>query len=275
MSLVLTGATSQIGFFLRPRLAQRGIAVAAISRRPAADALPNERWLQADLAEGLPLAPLSECRTLVSFGPLDGLARWLRTQSQLPFARLIATGSMSVESKADSQDATERALVARLQTAEAEIRQACERLGIAWTLLRPTLIYGAGLDKSLTPIARRAMRTRLFPIPMAQGLRQPVHADDIAQAVVAALDGRADNLVVPIGGGERLPYQQMFERVRASLPVATLPVFVPQLAMQALTRLKPALRGPVSRLDADLIADNTRLIERLGVQPRRFAPVFA
>jgi nucleoside-diphosphate-sugar epimerase len=274
MSLVLTGATSQIGHYLRPRLAQRGVPVTAISRRPPAHALPNERWLQTDLAGGLPLASLSGAETLVSFGPLDGLGHWLDAQSQLPFKRIIATGSMSVESKAASDDASERALVARLQAGEAGVQQTCRRLGIAWTIFRPTLIYGAGLDKSLTPIARRAMRTRLFPIPMAQGLRQPVHADDIAQAVIAALDGRADNRIIRIGGGERLAYQQMFKRVRDSLPVATLPVFVPHLALEVLTRLKPALRGPVSRLDADLVADNTPLIEQLGVHPRAFAPVF-
>jgi hypothetical protein len=57
---------------------------------------------------------------------------------------------------------------------------------MGWTILRPTLIYGAGIDRSITPIVQRALRLRLFPIPLAGGLRQPVHADDIARAVVAA-----------------------------------------------------------------------------------------
>ncbi|MET0289768.1 MAG: NAD(P)-dependent oxidoreductase [Pseudoxanthomonas sp.] len=274
MSLVLTGATSQIGHFLRPRLAQRQTQVTAISRKPQTAGLANETWLQTDLASGLIAATLPQADALVSFGPLDNLGHWLDAQAQLPFKRVIVTSSMSVLSKATSDDAVERALVARLQAGEAAVQQTCERLGIAWTILRPTLIYGAGLDKSLTPIARRAMRTRLFPIPMAQGLRQPVHADDIAQAVIAALEGQADNLVVQVGGGERLPYHQMFRRVRDSLPVATLPVFVPHAALRALTRLKPGLRGPVSRLDVDLVADNTILRERLGVTPRAFLPSF-
>ena len=64
---------------------------------------------------------------------------------------------------------------------------AAER-GIACTVFRPTLIYGAGTDRSLAPIARFARRWRVLPVPLgANGLRQPVHARDLAAACVAVL----------------------------------------------------------------------------------------
>ena len=65
----------------------------------------------------------------------------------------------------------------------------------------------------------------------------------------------------------------MFARVRASLPQATLPLPLPAWALRAGAHVLPGrLRGPLLRLEQDLVADNTALIRTLGVQPRPFAP---
>jgi nucleoside-diphosphate-sugar epimerase len=103
-------------------------------------------------------------------------------------------------------------------------------------------------------------------------LRQPVHAADVAGAVVRALDGGGAGRVIEIGGGERLTAATMFERVRASLPVTTLPLRIPAPIVRVAARCLPALRGPLTRLDSDLVADNAELERLLGVYPRGFAP---
>ena len=129
------------------------------------------------------------------------------------------------------------------------------------------------MDRNLTPLARRALRWRWFALPRGRGLRQPVHAQDVALAVFAALQtDAAAGRVVPVGGGERLTAAQMFARVRASLPVRTVPLPLPRFAVAAGRRLVPALQGPLSRLDSDLVADNTDLERLLAVHPRGFAP---
>lgn len=270
MSVVVTGASSQIGHFLIQRLLARREAVWAISRRARRSTREGLHWWQAELP-ALPSLQPTGARALVSFGPLEGLAQWLSTLDEAPVARIVATGSMSIVSKRGSADPAEQDIVRRLQAGEQGMARECDRLGIGWTVLRPTLVYGAGLDKSLTPIARRARRWHVFPLPAAGGLRQPVHADDIAHAAVAALDEpRSAGRVLQIGGGERLPYRQMFERVRASLETPTLPLPVPRVALRALARWVPAAAGPVSRLEQDLIADNSELEQLLGVRPRAF-----
>lgn len=117
------------------------------------------------------------------------------------------------------------------------------------------------------------MRTRLFPLPAGRGLRQPVHADDIAQAVLAALDTpAAAGRVLPLGGGERLPAREMFARVRRSLPTCTVPLPLPGWLLRAARHRVPRLRGPLSRLETDLIADNAELTRLLGIAPRPFNP---
>jgi hypothetical protein len=51
-----------------------------------------------------------------------------------------------------------------------------------------------------------------------------------------------------------------------------LPLPVPRLATSIAQRLLPGLRGPLSRLDRDLVADNGELERVLGIGPRGFAP---
>ena len=268
-AVLVCGASSQIGFFLLPELVRAGVPVLALSRRPQ-EALAGVTWLQGTLPQ--PPIIANTAGSLCCFAPLDALAAWIDAGTAANLRRVVATSSMSAESKQDSPVAAEREVSRRLHEGEAAVARACERRGIAWTILRPTLIYGAARDRSLTPLARRAMRWRVFGLPAGSGLRQPVHAADIAQAVVRALDGAAAGHVIPIGGGERVPAAEMFARVHASLPVRALPLRVPAPLIQLGARLVPPMRGALMRLQQDLVADNGELERLLGVHPRIFRP---
>ncbi|HEL3832549.1 TPA: hypothetical protein UMX25_001594 [Stenotrophomonas maltophilia] len=272
MTVLVSGATSQIGRFLLPRLVQAHGRVQAVSRQPQ-PAQDGVQWLCGDLAAALDSVPSPDWQAIASFGPLEALAQWLSRQTAAPARRVIATSSMSVLSKQNSEQEDEQDVVAMLQRGEAGLIAQAERLGMGWTILRPTLIYGAGIDRSITPIVQRALRLRLFPIPLVGGLRQPVHADDIARAVVACIaTGAASARVLEIGGGERLRYHAMFRRVHASLTQPTLALPLPGAALRGLAAVLPRARGPVSRLQQDLIADNGPLQALLDVHPRPFQP---
>lgn len=270
MAVLVIGASSQIGHCLLPRLSDAGFDVVALSRKPHASAARVE-WKLAHVPDHMP-GPASY-DAIVSFGPLMALGEWLSAQAEAPAPRLVATSSMSAVSKRDSVVADEVEISRQLRHGEDEVVRQCERLGIGWTLFRPTLIYGVGLDRSLTPLARRALRWRVFPIPAARGLRQPVHADDLAQAVVRALAvPQARGRVFEFGGGERLSAETMFRRVRGSLPQTTLLLPLGRGLQAAMRALWPDSRGPLSRLDADLVADNGPAMAILGLSPRPFEP---
>jgi len=268
-AVLVCGASSQIGHFLLPELVHAGVRVLALSRNRQPPLVGIE-WMRGALPRPPPTA--EAVASVCSFAPLDALAAWIDSGAAPRLARAVATSSMSAESKQASTVTAERELARRLRDGEAALARACERRGIAWTILRPTLIYGAARDRSLTPLVRRAARWRVFGLPAGSGLRQPVHAADIAAAVTHALDGAGAGHVIPIGGGERLPAAEMFRRVRSSLPFRTLPVRVPAPLIRAGARLLPALRGPLARLEQDLIADNTELERLLGVHPCGFHP---
>jgi nucleoside-diphosphate-sugar epimerase len=266
--ILVIGASSQIGHFLLPRLAAAGEDVLALSRQPHGDSPP---WLVGQLPDSMPVLP--PLRALVCLGPLDGLAHWLSVTRLPGTPHIVATSSMSAETKRDSSDPEERDLSRVLREAETQLITTCASRGMPWTIFRPTLIYGAGLDKSLTPVVQNALRRRVFPLPAGRGQRQPVHADDLAAAIVAALKLPAGrNQTFAIGGGERMSAADMFRRARRSAGSPTFPMPIPRLILNVASFVSPAMRGPVHRLDSDLIADNGAVKAILDVHPRAFAP---
>ncbi|MBL8300021.1 MAG: NAD-dependent epimerase/dehydratase family protein [Rhodanobacteraceae bacterium] len=263
------GASGAVGRFVMPRLLAAGHAVVALSRveQPPQDGVV---WLRGGLDVSLS-APAVDA--LICVGPLDHCVDWLESSRSPAPRRIVALSSMSADSKLDSPDAAERVLAARLASAEQRLMAYAARHDIPATVLRPTLIYGAGVDRSLTPIVRLALRSRVFPLlPGADGLRQPVHADDVAAACVAALSDAAAGQVLPLGGGERLSFAQMLKRVRAGLDRYTIPLPLNIFLLQTASRITGRGGAMLQRLKRDLVADNRLARELLGVESRPFYP---
>jgi nucleoside-diphosphate-sugar epimerase len=271
--ILVIGATGAIGQFLVPRLLEAGDRVIGLSRQPPAAASPLQiEWLRGDLFADMPTLPAID--VVYSLGPLDAFAAWVARSGLANVARIIAFSSMSAQSKQTSQDPAERALAQRLQTAEAQLFEAARWLGSACTVFRPTLIYGTGRDRSLAPMARFAQRWRVLPIPRgASGLRQPVHAADLAEACLRARDcTAAHGQTYALGGGERLRFDLLLRRIASGLPRKALPIPVPLAFVRAGARLARghALDGALARLTTSLIAENGPAERDFGYAPRRF-----
>lgn len=273
----LFGGSGQIGERVLARLRAQGCQVTAWSRQPRAD-VPGLRWRQGDLAVAGPLP--GDVDVVISCGPLDHFARWYREQPGA-VARVLAFGSTSVEVKAKSGNAAERDVARRLAEAEASLFSTAAAKGGAATVLRPTLVYGAGRDATLSVIAEMARRHGFFVLPSATGgLRQPVHVDDLADAALAALraPGTAGRAYA-VGGGEVLPYQEMVARVLAALtPPARLlqvptPLFAGALRLAHATgRLRGLNAEALRRMREDLVFDLAPARRDFGYAPRAFAP---
>lgn len=274
MSTILVfGASGQVGRRLLPRLSgqHRVIAVSRALQHGNADA----SWIRGDLRDEDMSWPQAE--TVISLGPLDAFAAWLERNPALALRRVIALSSMSAESKRDSIDPRERALAERLRRAETTVTRVANLRAIAWTLFRPTLIYGAGADRNLAPIARFARRWRLLPIPLgASGLRQPVHVADLAAACAAALANPATfGKSYALGGGERLRFDSMLLRLCRAVPGLVLPLPLPPIALHLAARCwrgSPVGAGTLARLREPLIADNTDATRDFGYAPAAFCP---
>lgn len=271
------GGSGQIGMPLLDRLCADGWHVTAVSRTAQVDDA-CVRWLRGDLSqvERLP----DSVDAIFSCGPLDHFARWY-ADSTLHCPRVVAFGSTSVEVKTNSCDPRERALAARLAEGERALFAAARRRDARATVLRPTLVYGAGRDRTLTRIAHVARRWHACVLPRgATGLRQPVHVADLAAAAFQAWDAAAtDAKAYALPGGETLPYREMVARVLRALPssppLLELPAPLFDGALRVLHRFG---RGEglgdamLMRLREDLVFDAGPARRDFGYAPRDFAP---
>jgi nucleoside-diphosphate-sugar epimerase len=260
--VLVLGATGQIGRCLLRRLESAGRQAIAVCRRPDRAIAPAADWLAGDLTRPIDLAGRKPAAVIHATGAWL-LPPQLSPLRQAGVERLVCFSSTSMLAKMASPSAKEREVARRLAAAETAVGAA----GIPWTLLRPALIYGLGLDRNVTSAARFIRRWRCFPLGgPGKGLRQPVHADDLAAAALAALDlsaaeGRSFNL----GGGETLAYRQMIERIFEAL--GHKPRF---LRLPFLAYLPGALGAVAARMEQDLAFDGGEYWPLAGIAPRRF-----
>ena len=195
--------------------------------------------------------------------------------------RIVAIGSTSRFSKEISSSAKERAVAESFARAEDAIANACEKRGIAYTIFRPTLIYGSGRDRNVADIARFVRRFGVFPIlGKGSGLRQPIHADDLAQACILASNASASfNQIYNLSGGETVTYRQMVERIFLAMGKPVRIVSIPEplfrLAIWVARRfrkyehLTPEM---AMRMDRDLCFDHNAAVRDFGYSTRFFYP---
>jgi len=219
---VVTGASSQVGLFLLPKLDRAGHAVRAVSRRAPAELSGPESALQW-VSPGF---KAESARALVSCGPLDLARRFLARSGS--FRKAVVFSTTSVLTKRSSGNRAEREQIGRIAAEEDSLRELCGSRGVELVLLRPTLVYGCGLDRNVSLLLKLGERTGFIPLSAnAEGLRQPVHAADLAQLAFDCL--RADTGPYFEGaapGGETLAYREMVCRVGAcgKGPIRLLPL---------------------------------------------------
>jgi nucleoside-diphosphate-sugar epimerase len=271
------GATSLVGRFTPPRL--RGVEHACLSRAPPAGA--DRHWIAADLADPDLAGCLPTSPTVLSLSPIWLLPQALPALKAAGMRRLVAFSSTSVFTKPDSPVAAERDVARRLAEGEAATRAFCEAEGVSWTILRPTLIYAEGQDQNVSRLASLIRRLGFLPLAgRGEGRRQPVHADDLAAAAIAAAASPdAANRAYDVPGGETLTYRAMAERVFEGLGrrprILAIPLQVWTIGFKLAGPLLPgATAGMGARMSEDLVFDPSPARRDFGWAPRPFRPRF-
>ena len=274
LPVLVLGASGAVGGFLIERLRGRGVTLLAVSRRQPPSSEPHVVWLQHDLAAG-PVA--AEASVLVSLGPVrHALEQVCRGRG---LGRVIALSSASTLFKTDSPDLQERALMDELMELEQCLADECRKRSIDLTLIKATMIYGAGGDANVTRVAGLLARLGLAPY-CGRGLRQPVHADDLAALVIECMArGRAAGGTWMVGGGETLSYPALLRRIASASGENCRPLPVPAALMKlalkvahdcgSLRDIRPVM---IDRQRRDLVVDDQPARERLNWRPRPFRP---
>lgn len=274
------GATSLVGTFLLPLLGKNNWRITAFSRQRFGLQTEGVSWLQANensiefASESQPIIPFWVC-----LAPIWLLPNYFELFLQAKARRVVVLSSTSRFAKAHSSDNAEQSLALSLEEGESKFRNWAETHEIEWVILRPTLIYGQGLDKNITEIARLIRRFHFFPLfGNAAGLRQPIHAEDVAIGCIAALNTPSvSNHAYNLSGQEILTYREFVSRIFAALGYRQrfihIPLSIFRIAVACL-RLLPRYRkwspAMAERMNQDLVFDHSDAVRDFNFSPRTF-----
>ena len=275
---IILGATGLVGGLIVEHLVRAGQRPLALSRSP--QSRPGIDWFCGDLANGDTLGfPAFE--TLYCTADATLLPAALPHLFNPSLKRAVVFSSTSVITKLDSKVIAERETLRTLADAERKIAAACEHNNVAWTILRSTLIYAEGRDTNITPLSRLIRRFGFMPlVGGARGLRQPVHAEDLAiGAISAGASPVAADKFYSLPGGETLSYREMIGRIFDGLQkprrMVPVPVFMWRACFVLAKPLFPNANVAMGiRMMKDMTFDAAPAARDFGWNPRAFNPVF-
>ena len=296
MQLHVFGASTPTGFALREQ-ADRATWVSevfAYSRGPADQLGPLFPVDFTDPGSFWPLGDPEYPALWVSLGPIWLLAPFLEELAeQFPdriknLRGIVACSSSSVLTKRFAVNDFDRDLVQSLASAEERLHAISLLLKISCSILQPTLIYGqAGsyCDRNLSKLLQLLRRLPCLPLPAETGLRQPIHASQLAAValrIAEQLRGSGCDPSLPeritLGGDTTLTYAAMISALQEAQPATDparrchlLPIpnrLFFSLAAPLLLRSPKAFEA-VLRMGANL-SDFTPAHQLLGREPQPF-----
>lgn len=268
-----------IGRYMMRHLAARGIQPVGLVRSPPAG---EDGWIAGDVRTPQAwAAQMPPCDLVLATAELHLVVPAIETFAHNGVRRLVAISTTSLLTKRDSVIDAERDKLARIAAAETQLAADCERLGIGWTILRPTLIYDEGRDINVSRLANLIRRFGFIPLAgSGKGLRQPVHAEDLATgAIDAAHSAAAINKAYVVPGGDTLSYRDMVGRIFEGLGRRRMIVAVPaslwRLAFRLAQPLFPHANFAMGdRMSMDMVFDAGPAQRDFGWRPRGFRPRF-
>jgi nucleoside-diphosphate-sugar epimerase len=167
------------------------------------------------------------------------------------------------------------AIFTGLESASRETRKvaeaAVEGSSLDWTILRPTMIYGTQRDRNISRLLRFVKRSPVFPL-CGNALWQPIYVEDLAEAVVNALDSSpASHKTYNVAGAESLRFADLIREAGHAVGRNITLVRVSVEAAVVLARLTRVVTPEqVRRLVEDKAFDYSAATRDFGFEPRTF-----
>lgn len=289
MNVVVTGGTGFVGREVVRQLVEAGHRPLLLVRDPAHPRVQElvRRWRVECLRGALP----AEGQPL-DLGPADAVIHLVGIISEIgrqTFDRLHREATRSMLEAARragisrfvhmSALGTRPQAASRYHQTKWEAEELVRASGLAWTIFRPSLIYGPE-DEFVNLFARMARWSPVLPVMGGgRGLLQPVAVELVAKAFVRALaEPRAAGQVLDVCGGERLSFRELLgvilevsgrRRMRLSIPwpVARMQAALLEFLWPRLLRRAPPLnRDQLLMLQEDNVGDPAPLRDLMGLQ---------
>lgn len=288
MKVFLTGATGFVGSHMLRRLLRDGHEVRALVRRRSALAEVAVKSGALEAAEG-DVGSLNLAALMADSEAMINLVGIICERDQATFEAVHHQGTKNLV-QAASQSGVKRlvqmsALGARAGdaspyhttkfAAEEEVRNS----GIAWVVLRPSLVSGPGsaFVQQMIEVMRASPLIR--PIPgTGKYLFRPVHVDDVVECFVQSLSNAAAlGQTVDLVGGEELTLNDIGDAIARCLEIRKTAVHIPMSLMKmaaAVLSLLP-IKPPVTSIQLRMLeegstADPAQMKRVFGIEPVAF-----
>ncbi|MFC4303461.1 NAD-dependent epimerase/dehydratase family protein [Cohnella boryungensis] len=167
----------------------------------------------------------------------------------------------------------------RLEYEEVESRILGETSAVPVTILRPTLIYGTPKDRNMWRLIQFIGKSPIFPVfGRGNNLFQPVHVDDLAEAVVRCAGNQATyGKQYNISGKTIVSYSEIISLIKKmsfrKVIVIHMPIWLSVAGIWVLNnvfRYKGIIREQVLRMQEDKVFEYREASADFGYQPRSF-----
>ncbi|MBA3702863.1 MAG: NAD(P)H-binding protein [Actinomycetota bacterium] len=273
MRILLTGATGLLGGELLRLLLAEGHEARCLIRSasPNASRLVGERAeiLRGDAAREEDLyRALRDTDAMLHVAGIEYAPPVVRAASRAGVERILIVGSTSAHSA-----------YAFRSGPKVRMEELVRGSGLAWTILRPSMIYGSERDRNVHRLLRFLDRSPVFPVfGPGTNLWQPVYYEDCARGVFEALQRPASvHRSYDLPGAEPLTYLDLVKIAAAALgrspSIVRLPIEPIRWALAAAERLRlplPVDSGQVTRLREDKAYPYEQARHDLDYAPRPF-----
>jgi uncharacterized protein YbjT (DUF2867 family) len=278
MRLLVTGGSGFLGGYVLDEACRRGHEVVALARSDAAAATVARHGVKPLLGDfddpaGLPdVFSSAQCSSLLNiaslgFGHAPAIVAAARAAGM---DRAVFLSTTAVTTRLPARSRAVRVV------AEEQVRES----GLKWTILRPTMIYGAPGDRNLSRLLALLRKVPVLPVPGGgRHLQQPVHVADVASAVLSAVERpESAGTTYDLAGPEPLSFAELL-RIAAQaagsrtrfVPVPLSPLVAAARGYELLTG-QPRIRAEqLQRLAEDKAFSIHDAARDLGYAPRPFA----
>src|ERR671910_2239439 len=274
MRILLTGATGLLGGALLRLLLARGYETRCLIRAdsPNTSRLDGERVeiLHGDAAREEDLyRALRDTDALLHVAGIEYAPPVVRAAGRAGVERVIIVGSTSAHSAYAFRSAP-----------KLRMEELVHGSDLAWTILRPSMIYGSERDRNVHRLLRFLDRSPLYPMfGSGENLWQPVYYEDCARGVYEALvRPAAVGQSYDLPGAAPLTYLDLVRTAAGVLGRKPRIVRVPLEPARRVLAAAEALRLPlpvrseqVLRLREDKAYPYDKAKWELGYAPRTFA----
>jgi NADH dehydrogenase len=284
--ILVTGGTGFVGTHLIRRLRSDDISIRAVVRDP--DKAQTLRELGVDVVKGELADKSSLERATAGAERVVHLVGIIQEAAEATFSNVHVEGTrnlLEASKKAgvrhffyQSALGTRPGAKSRYHKTKWEAEELVRASGIAFTILRPSLIYGPG-DQFTIRLSEMIRMSPILPvIGTGKSRIQPISVDDVVACIRKILTSESFlNEMYEVGGPEQLTYEEVTQAIADALgvrrPMVHMPLFFVKTAAHMLESLLP--RPPVTTdqlimLQEDNVCSMDDIRDAFGIEPVKF-----